>query len=351
MKKESVGLIILFFFSTITGRSPFRPKNRYAPKITTRWLGETKTYSLSDSHFEKEPLFTTFNQEHVNQHLLPMEKIPYRNDPAQFANGIILSKLIEQLIIEVRQKKKQYTHFIVLQHKNFNRRKQCGLLVLQFKDHPFVLKLFMETPRTFVNPYCKGLENKVFFFMGGGTNRHVAGLTRIRNLELVNQYIAESPQWHNRITTPRKWFWLPKKPRYIELSGTNINKQATITTKYPGVYAIVADLIDTDHKIAMPKHERNAMIMDFCNDLQVFVDPHENNFIVGYNAEKEEYTLSLIDTEHFPSMVGIKEEVQFRNHIHWYLYLAGKAFRDMYLRTKQERHTAQITPNQLALSW
>ncbi len=351
MKKEPVGLIILFFFSIITGRSPFRRKDPYIPRVDSRWLGETKTYTRYDSHYEKEPLFTTFHEEHVNQHLLPMEKIPYRNDPAQSVNGTILSKLIEQLIIEVKQKKRQYTQFIVLQHRNFNRRKQCGLLVLQFKNHPFVLKLFMETPQTFINSYCKGLENKVFFFMGGGTNRHVSGLTRIRNLELVNQYIAESPQWKDRIITPRKWFWLPKNSRYIELIGTNINKKTTIATKYPGIYAIVADLIDTNHEIAMPKHERNAMIMDFCNDLQLFVDPHTKNFIVGYNEEKEEYTLSLIDTEHFPSMVGIKEVIQLRSHTHWYLYLAEKATRDIFLRNKQKRRTAQTIPNQLALSW
>jgi len=119
VKKKPIGLIVLFFFSTITGRSPFRRKDPNTPQITTRWLGETKTYTRYDSHYEKEPLFATFHEEHINQHLLPMEKIPYRNDPAHFVNGTILSKLIEQLIIEVRQKKETIYAFYCFTTQKF----------------------------------------------------------------------------------------------------------------------------------------------------------------------------------------------------------------------------------------
>ncbi len=333
------------------GRSPFRRKDPSISQVSTRWQGETKTYTRQDSHYEEYPLFNKFYEGHINSHLLPTGPISLYSRPSQHIGGHTLSKLIEELLVEIKKKRKKYKHFVILQHKNFNRRKQCGLLVLKFKDYPFVVKVFIETPQTFINPYCKGLENRFFFFMSGGANRHAAGLTRIRNLEVINEYIAKNPRWRNTVKTPRKWFWLPKNLQWLELEGKNIGNKKQLKTRFPGTYAIVADWINTDRKLVVPAHEKKAMIIDLCNDLRLFIDPHENNFIIGYNAQKNHYTITIIDTEHFPSIVGIKEKRQFRNHSQWYLYLAGKCFHDIYLRTKDKRHKAQLAPNNLALPW
>jgi len=351
-----VGLLyhILFFFllcNSLFGRSPFRQKDKNIPQVTAHWHGETKIYRRQDSHYEENPLFTTFHEDHVNSNLLPTEPLSFYYQPSQHIDGHILSNLIEELIVEIKKKRKQYKHFVILQHKNFNRRKKCGLLVLKFKDYPFVVKIFIETPQTFINPYCKGLDNLFFFFMSGGTNRHILGLTRIRNLEVINEYIAKNPRWRNVVKTPRKWFWLPKKIQWIEVKGKNIGNKKQLKTRFPGTYAVVADWINTDHELVIPMHEKKAMIIDLCNNLHMFIDPHANNFIIGYDAQKNHYTISIVDTEHFPSIVGFKKEKEFRNYNEWYLYLAEKCFHDIYLRTKDKRQEEQSAPNHLALPW
>ena len=184
---------ILFFFivfiSSIThARSPFRKRETGLPEISTRWAGEKRTYTTRNSHLEEYPLFA-FHENDVKKHLLPSEAIHYKNDPTKSATGAELSKLIEHVIHEIQQRKKKFTHFTLLQKKNFNRKLSSGLIVLRFNDYPFVLKLFMETPETFGSPYGKGIEPLSFFYMAGGANRHLTGLTRIKNAQLVNQHL------------------------------------------------------------------------------------------------------------------------------------------------------------------
>jgi hypothetical protein len=53
--------------------------------------------------------------------------------------------------------------------------------------------------------------------------------------------------------------------------------------------------------------------------------------------EKNSGKIIIVDTEHFPSFVGLKEEITFNNYTEWYLYLAGKCFKNEFLLTKKER--------------
>ena len=117
-----------------------------------------------------------------------------------------------------------------------------------------------------------------------------------------------------------------------------------ITTILPGTYAVIADAINTEQNMTISQKEMNKIIMQLCNDLDVIVDPHSDNFIFKYNKEKKDFTIVIIDTEHFPTIVGLKEKKRFRNHYSWYLYLAGKCFYDGYLRTKDQRYYAQTKP-------
>ena len=48
----------------------------------------------------------------------------------------------------------------------------------------------------------------------------------------------------------------------------------------------------------------------------------------------KKFTITLVDTEHFPTMVGVFSKKSFKNHNEWYVYLAGKCIFDMYLQTK-----------------
>jgi hypothetical protein len=292
------------------------------------------------------PIFKVFDEDFFKKHLLPAGAISFRYEPDISVNGSHLDALLQELLVEIKQKKKQYKNFIILSDKNFNRKLKCGMLVLKFKDYPFVAKLCIETPETFVDPYCKGIDNIWFFPMGGGVNRHITGLTRIKNLEHVKQRLAQSSQWADKVDVPRKWHWLPKRVSWIKITGRHIGGLDEASTVIPGTYCVIADAIEAHKQLSLLKPSDTAVAMELCNYLQMFVDPHINNFIIEKNSQK----IVIVDTEHFPTVVGIKDTIAFNNYPEWYMYLVGKCTKDWFFRTKSERLEAQLKPNNLALS-
>jgi len=86
-------------------------------------------------------------------------------------------------------------------------------------------------------------------------------------------------------------------------------------------------------------------------DLRLFVDPHSDNFVFKYQPNTNDYHISIVDTEHFPSIVGLKEQPFFNNHLEWFLYLGTKYFQDAFLQTKNDRREAQYKANPCALQW
>jgi hypothetical protein len=352
--KKLISLIctLLSLCLPLMARSPFRKKDKDMPKITIGWKHSKKVTPHTNWAYTEYPIFTTFNKDYFYQHLLPKNTVSDIHNPMQSYDCQHLTMLIEGLLKELKKQEKQFTHFRLLQDKNFNYKEPCGLLVLQFNDYPFVLKLFMETPKTFSDPYCKGFESQFFFYMSGGMNRHVAGLTRIKNLEIVNHQINTHARWKGKITTPRKWYWLPKHPRWMHIKGYNIGGKKEISTLMPGVYAIIADTIDTQEDApTLTAQQRSELIMELCMDLHLFVDPHSDNFVLKYQQATNDYHISIVDTEHFPSMVGLKEEPFFNNHLEWFIYLGTKYFQDAFLQTKNDRRIAQFEINPCALKW
>ena len=85
-------------------------------------------------------------------------------------------------------------------------------------------------------------------------------------------------------------------------------------TVFPGTYVIVADAIPTEKKLDIKKRERQEVVMELCNDLGLCIDPHENNFIFLRNPKTKRMGITIIDTEHFPTFVGMKEKHHFKNH-------------------------------------
>jgi hypothetical protein len=314
--------------------------------VTTRWLGDTSSASFSaqSSHYEEYPIFKVFDREYCLNHHLPTGAIPTRYNSKTTVLGTTLNTCIETLLKEVAQKKKHYTHFDILTKKNFNRSKRCGLMILKFKNYPFVIKLFIETPETFLNSRCKGLDNIWFFPMSGGVNRHITGLTRLKNLETIRNHIANDPRWNRIMDTPRKWFWLPAKPTWLEIEGHNIGTQETIRTAIPGTYAVIADAIDAEQKLSVfHSYTYSTITMDFCNSIHIALDPHLDNFMIEKNSGK----MVIIDTEHFPTVVGFKDEYPqtFNSYIDWYSHLAKKFMSSCFFRTKRARKLAQLTPH------
>ena len=338
-KKYSLFLASLFIAIIINARSIHRPKNPLLPSITTFWHEDSQGFTLADSHWEPYPVFRLFDQSFFNKRLLPTGALSFRNNKTEKVMNTHLNTLIEDLLNEIKKHKKKYSHFTVLQKKDFNRRRCCGLMILKFNNYPFVLKIFIETPDSFINPWCKGREPIFFFYMGGGVNRHLTGLTRIKNLEIINKKLKKNAYWNHRVSTPRKWHWLPKNPKWIYIHGKNIGNKKEQKTKIPGIYGIIADYIESNGSLSLMNPYDRKTALTLCNDLDMLIDPHIQNFFIERATKK----LVIVDTEHFPTVVGFKEEKKFNNYFEWYLRLSAKCAKNMFFRTKDERKQAQIT--------
>lgn len=328
--------IIVIFFSnfSLSGRSPFRKIDCRQPTITMKSKkNPEKEFIRSDWNYHKDPLFTVFDEDFFFSHLLPKNGINAQTNNTSDTHITFqeLDTMLETLVSEVKKGKNEYTYFSLIKNKNFNRKKKCGLLIVKCKKYPLIIKLFIEHPSTLINPLCKGFENRIFHFMGHGSNRHLAGLTRIPNLERLKEKVKKS---HWNIILPRKWFWIPHDPKWIEISGEHIEQDTILTTTVPGIYAIIADELKEDKKYAIPSTERHEIVMKFCNDMQVTIDPHIDNFMV----EKKDGILSIaiVDTEHFQTLVGMKEDIQFQNYTEWYVTLSGKAIKDCFFTSKAD---------------
>lgn len=323
------------FFGTLFSRSPYRLPDPECPALIVKGDQDDVEYLAMSSHFEKR-IFELFDKDFFFKNLFPqsIELI----EGGTLSNNQISADL-ERVLSEIAQGKKKFAHFSIIQKKNFNFRKKCGLLILKHKEYRIVVKLFIENPQSFIEPGWKGFEPNFIFFLSGGIGRQLAGFTRVKNRQHVQTVIKESDYWSSRVTIPRKWFWLPSSTDWITIVGKKINQQETIKTKIPGVYAVIADFIGVKEDDRY-RDIRNQKIMDLCNFLDMYVDPHENNFIVTHN-EFHGLHIYLIDTEHFPSMVGLEEKVYFKNHSEWFGFLAFKCLKDAYFRTKSARKLAQ----------
>jgi hypothetical protein len=340
------GFFLFLLGHDIAARSILRPNHTKIPLLIAHLRGDDSTrYHIRDSHIEQHPLFVAYDGDHFDAHRLPHEPIHYRYQPEKSVSGKHLSDLIDHLILEIRAGRSNYRDFVVLQDKDFNYRMPVGLLVLAFKRYPFVLKLFIETPESFVNPWCKGVEQIWFFYMAGGVNRHITGLTRLDNMHYIRNKLCNEPKWADFIDTPRKWFWTPLNGPWIELIGKNIHPDGDLHTSIPGVYAIIADCIEKSDEHTIFDAHRRKIALELCNTLDLYIDPHIDNFLIERGTNK----LVIIDTEHFPTLVGLKEPQYYKTYTRWYLGLAKKASHDIFFRSKSERQAAQRTRSKLSL--
>lgn len=334
-----LGIALLIIYNLNHARSIHRPVDPMTPKISTRWLDGSPQYHLKDSRLEEDPIFKTFDKEHYKSHMLPREAIQYRYDNTKTVSGEALSKLISKLITEIHQKKKKYTDFIVLKDWDFSSRDKSGLLIFKFKDHPFILKLFMETPQGFVRPYAKGFEPSCFFVMGS-TMRHMTGFTRIKNMRAIKKKVAQDPFWSNIVDFPRKWYWEPENNRWFEVIGTNVGPHNYSRIELPSVYGIVCDEIKAAKKVSYLDRHHRKICMELSRFLKYRVDPHIKNFLI----EKDTNKTVMIDTEYFPLLVGLKREMKAKTYSAWYLKLTGKFATDKLFQNKKKRHMRQLKP-------
>ncbi len=332
-------IVFLSLSPIMSQRSNLRPYDG-SPIIRTNWVGKPKINYLEDSHLEAYPIFHTFDSDYFYSHMLPTEPISFRYYPEKKIDPAVLQKALDNFFYEIRSQEKKFSEFVVLKRDGFNIKKQAGLIVVRGKEYPlnqFVVKLFMETPRSFIRAYNKGFIAACHFIIGHGATRYMLGFTRLKNLDVVKKMIEDDPDWSKKVDLPRKWFWLPDDYPWIEFTGNYISGYDQIQIQAPGAYAIVADAIDVEYEFSIKKRDDRTLSVALCNFLDCQIDPHSNNFVL----EKGTGKIVIIDTEHLPTMVALKEPVHIESYRQWYTHLLSQGVKEYLGRTKSERVALQ----------
>jgi hypothetical protein len=339
-----VGLVVLSATIPILAqRNVHRPKDNTIQTIAVSWADEPEPiHTLTSRYLEKNTLFELFDRSFFYDHLLPKGKISFRYNPEQTVDSTLLDSLIEKAVQEIRNGRRTFSDFTILRDRDFNHKRLSGLIILKCNNFPFVVKLFMENPKSFVRPFRKGIVPSFCFFIGGGINRHLSGFTRIKNLYAFKEIVDNSPLWSDTVTLPRKWFWLPHDSRWFAINGTNFGPSTMEKTSIPGTYAIVADAIEIERTMSLRNKRDRKESLRLCNDVNFCVDPHIDNFMI----EKGSGKIAVIDTEDFGYMTGRKDKDlgHYNSQIAWYVDLSLKAARDIFFRPKITTAAEPTTP-------
>lgn len=334
----NVKIVCLTFLSISflsKGRYAHRPKKSDRPYVII-WQDATKKYKLDDSHLRNIPL-QTFDKNYFFANLIP-STIQFRYEPEKSVQGSVIKHMIEDLLKEIKsinhKTQVSFNHFNILKKLDFNFVTKTGFLVLKFKDYPFVLKLFIENAKTISHPLSKGFQERGLFIMGGCL-RHFGGFTRVKNAQITLEKLKNS-DWETRVTLPRKWFWIPEEASWINMNLVNLDEQEK-TFQIPGIYGILCDAIDLDDH-ARPEDAECLALSTF---LEYTIDPHVINFLKEKNSGK----IAIIDTEHFPTLIGATEKINpAKTYSSWYFemtkhYLSNNFFYLKDSRIKRQKNS------------
>lgn len=341
IKKFFLILCSLFTFST-SARSIYRPVDPHTPyivvktsnkKFTKQWTRQKPkdSYILRSDYLQLTPIFSTFDRTLFDRWMLPKkEDISFRSDASKSVDSKELSQLAENVLEEIKQNKKEFKDFIILKKRDFNYKTRSGLLVLKYKKYPFVLKLLIEHPHTFVEPFSKSYESGCMFVIGGNL-RHLSGFTRIPNLHYTRDLLYQDKTYKNLLDFPRKWFWEPKKNAYLKVEWKHVLNKQNFKTSIPCIYGVICDFVIPHEE--QPENALKRLSIEISNHLNFLLDPHEGNAI----REKDSGKIVIIDTEHFPTMLDLKTKMYAKNYFNWLTQLAFKYIRSKFMRNKEER--------------
>jgi hypothetical protein len=334
-------LIALLTILCSCRRSVHRPHHEAFPEITTYWHDlPATTFQLKNSHLEPA-IFNVYDEKYLMSQQLP-DKVSSRHAPHVAYDTRRLIDELEAVVTQLQNTKKKIKkldNFIILKQRDYNYLKHTGLMVLRHKEYPFVIKLFRETPANFVKPFNRGIEECAFFVLGGGMNRYLAGFTRIPNRNEIQKKIDSNRYWSDIIETPRKWFWQPKNNRHIAITGKNIGTKPQYML-LPSIYAIVCDAIESDSDFSILDRNDRDIALSITDFLGIRIDPHINNFM----KEKDTQKIIIIDTEHFPTLIGIKDPFSINDFFTYYSRLAFKFFGNKLLVDKKTLRELQTSP-------
>ena len=345
MKHNKKNYLLAFFFTlhflpTTAKRSIFRQIDPRQAYITIKYHNSPVLTTFKNPYLQYNPLFTTFDKEYFFDHQLPDKKIYYRNQNGKFVRGKILKNVAQTAVKELISGQEKLTHFKIIKARNFHFKSRSGLITLKYKDFPFILKLSIERPDTFTQSHKKGWEPACIFVMGGA-NRHLAGFSRVPNSIAVKKKIDQDKYWSQILDVPRKWYWLDKNWRWLEISGQNMAEEKQ-TIQFPSVYAIVADEIIGAHHLRLHKlkgAKDRQLCIKICNFLDQSIDTQNFNYITEEATKK----LVLIDTEYFPLLIGWINPKPIKNYTAWNKnlfinFMKSRFSRDKALRLKLQKH-------------
>ena len=331
-----------------TNRSPLRKPGYHIPTIVVSDAVTPHSYARTSSHYKKHPIFTVFDYQFFKTHRIPETGI---TDPQ--GKPMVNTATLNSLLIEIFTALKNHQHLphcTILHDANFNYTTICGLIMLKLDNYPLVIKLFRETPESFVSPFTKGFEPTTFFFMSGGANRHISGLTRIPNREYLLTLIEADPYWKTIVRIPRKWYWVPEPMEWLRIDGYHVDGIPHLHTEIPATYAVVADYVTMEHTTDLDLEAQKKLIMDLATTCSLHLDPHMKNFVIGtrQNPTKPEVgqhrrddatgedgpLITIIDTEDHSCMTGLTEPITYTNHMEWYAVLTGKFLKNILFNVK-----------------
>lgn len=331
----------------IHGRDIRRPIDKTIPSISiqpsninnaegwysTKTKKKTKkkaSHTLTNPYLRINPIFKGFDHTFFKKHYIPENtSITFRNNKGS-VNTQILETLAEELVAEVQAGQRTFLNFKVIKDKDFNYNELSGLLVLKYKDYPFIIKLAIEHPHTMIQPYAKSFESK-FIFIFGGNIRHLSNFTRISNLEDIKKILSYNPYYLEHIDFPRKWYWKPQNNYDLHITWNKTPYKDAETFIIPSIYAVIADYIDID--TTYPQSELNKIAMKVATDVEFRIDPHAGNFVVEKGSTK--YT--MLDTENFRIMTGLDRTMNARKYISWFLELSMSCLHVYCGRDKEQR--------------
>lgn len=338
-----IALFYTIFMPTIEARNPRRAIDKTSPVIVvsstdpflektwasrkSNYLSNKSSYFLRNNFLRLKPIKHGFDQEFFDKNYLPNGMITFRNNTG-IVSSEILSNYATELIEEIKVGQRYFTHFTILKDKDFNYDTLSGLIVLKYKDYPFVIKVSIEHPHTIVEPFSKSIQATGIFVVGGNL-RHLSNFTRITNLQRIKQMLSYNPFYLQCIDFPRKWYWKPKESYNLKIDWVWNNTTETIFL--PSIYATISDFIYTEKE--QPQNELNKLSMKVTRDVGFLIDPHEGNILIEKNTRK----YVLLDTEDFRLMTGLNANMKATKYVGWYIELVNNALSSLYLRTKKER--------------
>ena len=299
-----------------------KKQNSSKPYMTIGWENSDQKILFKSPYIKYKPNFTIFNKSFFYDHMLPDTKLRYRNNKNLTVLGSTLGAIAKTAVDEVLAGKKELSNFTYLKKSEFHKKTKTGTFILKFKDYPFVLKLFIESPHGIASPYTKGVVPFCIFLING-VSRHILGFTRIKNLEYVKNKIRKNSHWRKTIDTPQKWFWIPQNTLWLKIKAHNLEQPYKNIT-IPSVYGIVVEHIESETNLSILKSHHRKICFSLYNFLSGKIDPHMVNFII----EKQTRKIVIIDTEHLPTIVGMDSHKRANGYISWYAKLIFKIFKD-----------------------